>query len=213
MSERDLQLQAEDPTLSAAERLTKRVEELEDAISSKRIDLKQIPVAALQRKLFSEWQPEGDQLLLPSSVGPASLAAVPQARVSTTSFTHTSSGSYVAVPFDTEAYDLGAASEQFSVSNASRLTCMVPGLYSMGGIAQWAPNATGHRRLGILINGATFVTESFTHDPQAAVNSTDSVHSEHRLAAGDYIELRSLQNTGGNLATTGVHFWFSWRSN
>lgn len=82
VAERDLQIKAEDPTLTANERLARRVSELEEQLAG-RISLSKLPLSQIQDRLHQSWQPDGDTLLLPESVGESSLedgSVTPQKR-------------------------------------------------------------------------------------------------------------------------------------
>jgi hypothetical protein len=201
-SERDLQLQAEDPTLSAHQRLEQRVEELE---AGPRVGLKQLPMQALQERLLQNWQPEGDNLLLPQSVGPDALQAVPQARVYLTSATnHTSTGNWQKVPLDTSTFDLGADAAHFDNTN-DRLLIHRSGLYLVQGSIIFAANGTGIRSLQLAPNGSTPSTGTGTIDTDAiagsaAAGATLRGSTIWRFNAGDYVELYGFQSSGGNLA-------------
>jgi hypothetical protein len=138
----------------------------------------------------------------------------PHARVyNSVAISHTTSGSWQALTFDSERVDVGACHS--IVSNTSRLT--VPsgggGWYDIGGSIEWASNATGTRSIGIRLNGATFLAA-----PKVAALSTtlpQSVSTKYQLAAGDYVELMAVQDSGGalNVAASGDYspeFWFEW---
>ncbi len=224
MSERDLQLRAEDPTLSPQERLGKRVDDLEDAISSKRIDIKQLPVAALQRRLFNEWQPEGDRLLLPASVGPDSLAATPHARVAggSSAAQDTTSGVTLPVPFGVVTYDEGADADQFSFSSPTRLTCQRSGLYTMSAYIVWPAEGAGVGAPAGTI-WAQWINHSADNnlarkdaqrqDIAPGIQIIETVTTEYRMVKGEYIELHAFQNTGAGRRITTAQLMWSWISN
>jgi hypothetical protein len=120
---------------------------------------------------------------------------------------------YTAVTFDTEAYDTGACHS--TSSNTSRLT--VPsgggGLYEIWANIDFASNATGFRYAEFYLNGATVI--DVTAIP--AVNGTVTaweMNTKRLLSAGDYVELRVYQNSGGALNITGgqqyTKFGFDW---
>ena len=138
----------------------------------------------------------------------------PHARVyNSANISHTTSGAFQAVTFNSERYDVGACHS--TVSNTSRLT--VPsgegGKYLIGGCVQWFTNATGRRILKLRVNGTTDIAQV-----ELALVSSESggiVQTEYALAAGDYVELHAFQSSGGALnmlATPNLspEFWFRW---
>jgi len=118
---------------------------------------------------------------------------------------------YTALTFDTEIFDRGGCHS--TSSNTSRIT--VPtggdGLWFFGGLVAFDVNTTGHRELELRGNGTTSLKFSI------AAPSTDTgpyilVHSIESVVAGDYVELRGYQNSGGNLNALGggraqTSFW------
>jgi hypothetical protein len=100
--------------------------------------------------------------------------------------------------FNTESYDpLGMHD---LVTNTSRITIAVAGLYVVTGAAQFAGNATGFRQLGLIVNNfATFL--NFVNAPvNSAGASTKLVVTDTvKLNVGDYIELDAYQTSGGAL--------------
>lgn len=131
---------------------------------------------------------------------------VPQVRVWRSTSQLLATGTLTPITFDTEIYDYYPAgfTEQHSTSaNTERLTCRVPGLYSIGGSVTWDNNAVGQRQLNLRVNG----TDVFAVTLNAATGfQTDSINSHYRLAVGDYVELLAWQTSGGNLnaATSGA---------
>jgi hypothetical protein len=205
-SERDLQLQAEDPTLSSHQRLEQRVEELE---AGPRVGLKQLPISALQERLLQNWQPEGDNLLLPGSVGESTLAdravttrvhaAVPHALVTRTGvLQHTSTGNYQKITLDTIVIDEGADESNFDSINGV-LVCRVAGAYSLHGTVTYAINAVGSRHGAIAVNGTNTLLLSSHPTTAAAVGAVAVGSGIVRLDVDDQVELRGWQNSGGNL--------------
>lgn len=102
--------------------------------------------------------------------------------------------------FDTEALDTDAF-HSTSV-NTSRLTVPtgLDGKYRVWGKAEFGASATGHRAMDVRVNGATVHALAVA----AAGLSADGVPTLMgamvlALAAGDYVELRLFQNSGGAL--------------
>jgi hypothetical protein len=85
-------------------------------------------------------------------------------------------------------------------TNNSRLTVPtgMAGWYSISGNLAYASNATGLRQSAILLNGATYIVVNL----QPAINGAQTIVSlttEYYLNAGDYVELRAYQTSGGAL--------------
>lgn len=102
-----------------------------------------------------------------------------------------------ALALDSERWDTDAIHDL--VTNNSRLTCVIAGIYEINGLVEFANNATGYRFARVLLNGATvLITDGELN--LGASNDVWMVLAKHwRLAVGDYIELQALQNSGGSL--------------
>jgi hypothetical protein len=88
-----------------------------------------------------------------------------------------------------------------TVTNTSRITIQTPGRYLVSALTRYAVNASGGRILSLFVNGAA------NHDLTAvmASPSTDSFLSGVKsfvFVAGDYVEVRATQYTGGALNVT-----------
>lgn len=91
-----------------------------------------------------------------------------------------------------------------TVTNNSRLTTVIPGLYIVGWCIPFAPSATGIRTIELLVNGAVgggtegygFITMPNNGASSPTINTGSMLL---RLNAGDYLELRATQTSGGNL--------------
>lgn len=122
--------------------------------------------------------------------------------------------SYASVAFDTEAADTDTMHS--TSSNTSRITATTAGLYLVTGTVAFAANATGYRGARIAKNGSTDVTRTQSPATAAATAHWLNIAALVRLAAGDYVELQALQNSGGNLALTtgvgGTSFQAIWQS-
>jgi hypothetical protein len=112
------------------------------------------------------------------------------------------SGTPLALAFNTEFFDqaAGAASTQHdTVTNNSRLTCLYAGIYLVIGNASFAANATGYRQLLIRTNG-TISSGNVVSPVNSGTLTTDlSVSMIAALAVNDYVELVAAQNSGGAL--------------
>lgn len=128
------------------------------------------------------------------------LSAPPYAQLRQTGAQTIGSGAFVAITFDAEDFDnYGGHS---TVSNTSRYTCQLDGIYQLTGKIGWAANATGRRASRWQKNGADL------NGSQIAIIATSASDVGHpaatmfvSLVAGDYVELHGFQESGGNLAT------------
>lgn len=110
---------------------------------------------------------------------------------------HTNTGSFQAVNFDTEDYDTSPAGDFVDLSGDA-FTIPVTGYYDIRFQVRFDANGTGRRRANIN-NGATILSGA-----EAAANATvhPSVMASWRghLSKGDAITFEALQSSGGNLA-------------
>lgn len=128
---------------------------------------------------------------------------------------HTTSGTLQALTFDTETYDVGGM-HSTSV-NTSRITVPTDGAgtYDIGGSIQWATNATGYREIAIRVNGTTIISYSRVPNSGGVDGSRVAIHTQYRLAVGDFVELLANQNSGGalNVVAGSLHspvFYAKW---
>ena len=119
-------------------------------------------------------------------------------RAVTTTFIHMTSGSYLAVALESETFDTDSYHD--NLTNNSRLT--VPtglgGYYLIIANCSWAASGTGTRFAKIMKGGATNI--AYTGLPGSATDGMNlCVATVANLAAADYVELYSYQNSGGSL--------------
>ena len=90
-------------------------------------------------------------------------------------------------------------SNQWAVApNPTRLTCQFDGIYVITGHGNWAANAVGRRNLSIYPNGATHI--AITSNLSLTADSLfQSVATTYKLVVGNFVELNTWQNSGGNL--------------
>jgi len=102
------------------------------------------------------------------------------------------------VAYNLETFD--NANMHDAVTNTSRITIPTggAGLYEIVTTGIFAANATGVRRLDILLNGGTLIGRTGatgTSSGKAFMQTT----AIYRLNAGDYLETQVFQNSGGAL--------------
>ena len=98
--------------------------------------------------------------------------------------------------FDTEDYDNDTMHS--TVSNTSRITLTTGGRYLLMGKVQFASNATGTRRVRIVLNGITVLAEVQVPASNVGV-VTLPILTVDTFAAADYVELEVYQDSGGAL--------------
>lgn len=122
----------------------------------------------------------------------------PAVKASKTAAQSLTSGAQTIVAFPLEIFDTHGMHDL--VTNNSRLTCVVPGLYSFGSSVEFAVNATGLRVLEIIL----FVPGSSVQATQttvggAVLNQWVTVSGIVRLDVGNYLEAYATQFSGGAL--------------
>lgn len=88
----------------------------------------------------------------------------------------------------------------------SRLTINTPGLYDIRATATFASNATGLRRVRILLNGDTSTGKTIASDTRNAANGQSTRLGCGRLywlKKGDFVVMEVFQNSGGLLNLVG----------
>jgi hypothetical protein len=122
----------------------------------------------------------------------------PSARVyNNAAISHAISGTAQALTFNSERHD--NANLHDTVTNTSRLTAPVAGVYDISGHIDFAANATGARAAQIRVNGTTIIANKNEMARTDGNAHTISIQTQYKLAAGDYVELLSNQFSGGAL--------------
>ena len=151
------------------------------------------------------------------AVGPAQWGTIPQAKATFSSITPQSmpNGTATVVNLPTEDFDSASLHDG---ANPSRVTVPTAGVYAVTAGLTWAANGTASRQLQIRRT-----------TPVGGVPTTSTVHSQIissnggadfftiqtsstllKLAAGDYVELRGLQDTGNPLDLFGADLAVTW---
>lgn len=97
-----------------------------------------------------------------------------------------------------------------TASNTSRITIQTDGRYLFSGTVLFAANATGARSVGFLVNGTTAYIATSTTNIGGSLAMGVSGMRAIVLAAGDYVECRAYQSSGGNLDVTLTEFACFW---
>ncbi|MEU5945144.1 hypothetical protein ABZ793_06225 [Micromonospora sp. NPDC047465] len=112
-------------------------------------------------------------------------------------------GNFTPVTLDLEIEDTDPDGIGGHSGSSSRYTCRYPGVYLLGGGVGFAPNATGARGVGWLINGTVLDDVMLPAVTTASTASRIAARTTQvRLAEGDYVELGAFQNSGGSLNTS-----------
>lgn len=126
----------------------------------------------------------------------AKLASARQAKVRNSANQSLTNATFTALTFDTE--DLDTDAFHSTVSNTSRLTAPFAGKFLVYGAIGFASNTTGYRMLQILQDGATAL-QVVTAAPVNGADTYLTAFTVVALTAGQYVELRGLQTSGGAL--------------
>jgi len=104
---------------------------------------------------------------------------------------------WTALTFNAEVFDTDGMHSL--TTNTDRLTCILPGTYLVGGQAAFAVNAAGSRGIEIVLNGSTVIAE--VNDLPSGTGNwrMDIAPTLYQLAAGDTLQLRAFQTSGGDL--------------
>jgi hypothetical protein len=173
---------------------------------------------------FDQLQTNFERIAREYPLGIQHQSQVPHCRVREESAQDLASGSYVALTFTEEDFDLtpaGIANQHSTSADTSRLTCRVPGLYLITGSFMVSADAGGaHRLAHIRLNGGQHIgvggnVENGFH---ASASVRLNASALFRLVVDDYVELLAFQDSGVSLVTViGVepmypHFSFTWLS-
>ena len=107
-----------------------------------------------------------------------------------------------ALIFNSETFDTNGFHD--NTTNNTRITIPAgySGKYLIQGSTRYNPNVTGRREITITLNGGgSIATGEFT--PSASTFMSTPNFTIASLTAGDYVELKTYQDSGGNLATFG----------
>lgn len=127
---------------------------------------------------------------------------VPRARAKRSTVQSIPTATWTAIGFDTEDRDTDSMHD--TVTNNTRLTAKTPGLYLVRASVSFAPNAVGSRQIDITKTtvGGTVTTEAIqeaTSESTVGSYFDLTVTALVDLAAGDYVEAKAMQTSGGAL--------------
>jgi hypothetical protein len=115
-------------------------------------------------------------------------------------------GAFTALTLDTEVVDSDGGHS--TVTNTSRYTCQVGGLYFLTGNVVLPSGGVGTRGASFALNGATATgipgSEQLIAPSPAFATTIAPTPSYIRLTPGDYVQMCAFQNTAGALSTTTI---------
>jgi hypothetical protein len=139
------------------------------------------------------------------TIGPSKFATIPAVRAGNDADQSIANATGTTLTFDYNAYDTQGL-HSTSV-NSDLLTAPVSGVYSVAAYALWEANATGIRGLSIKKIGTTPASPVAATAAPAADGTTtaQTVSTQLRLAAGESVEARVQQTSGGPLKVLTVN--------
>jgi hypothetical protein len=108
--------------------------------------------------------------------------------------------------YDGEAYD--TADLHSTSTNTSRLTAPSAGIYRISAHQSWEGNVSGDRLLDLMLNGQS--TQARDTSPGTSSDTGQSVSTELKLAAGDFVQVIAIQDSGSPLSVHLQTFTMSW---
>jgi hypothetical protein len=104
-----------------------------------------------------------------------------------------------ALIFGGERYDTDVIHS--TTTNTSRLTCVRAGVHHLSAGMTYAGSAAGNLRIiAIRLNGVTTIAQ-FDGKPLGTATVALAVSADYKLALNDYVEVITLQDSGGNLTS------------
>ncbi len=110
-----------------------------------------------------------------------------------------SNASWVALSFDSNAYDYGPVHS--TTSNATRFTAPATGEYHLVGQVTFAADTTGQRGIRIIKNGTVAAAYTLVDATGGGHYTYLNASASVEMTAGDYVEVQVYQNRGSALST------------
>jgi hypothetical protein len=136
------------------------------------------------------------------AVGVSKLGTTPAARANTQTATLQAipDNTVTTVTLDKETFDTAGLHD--NVTNNSRLTAPVAGVYQITGNVRWDVNATGTRFVALVATVGVTTTRIasvwFPADP-LPWPTDESITDVYTLGAGDFVHMEAFQDSGGSL--------------
>lgn len=126
------------------------------------------------------------------------LGSIPACRVYKDTTTACGDAALVGLTFNQERYDTD--SMHSTSIDSGRITFNSAGVYHVGAHIEWAANSTGRRLIGLRLNGSTFICQASQNGvTTVAATTVQSIGTDYKFSASDYVEVMVLQNSGGSL--------------
>ena len=137
-----------------------------------------------------------------AAITPAKIGTIPQARLEFQTAQGIANNTSTNLCFDTAAYDndslWGGSSSCGPGSPSTKLFAPIAGVYAITTSVEWDTNSTGVRRVLILKNGIEIALSQVA----GAGFTGQSVSTQVKLGAGDFVQVSVYQNIGGGGALT-----------
>jgi hypothetical protein len=150
--------------------------------------------------------------VIDGSLGTSELSSeIPAARVTNSAEESTLHSIGESLLFDSVRYDTAG---MHATETSSRLTAPVKGIYAVSASVVWSSDPDGTRFVGLKKNGDTWIAMQ-TQPAVAGAPTDQEVSHQVLLQAGDYLEVRAHQSSGGPLAVikfnaTSPEFAMTW---
>lgn len=193
--------------MARLDELEERVADLERILDPKqgRVPLGSLPVKGLNERMKELMVPEGDQFMLPHSVGIDSLAEVPHARVYSTAAQAIPALTHTALTHNTVHFKSEGNSIQVDLANfPTRITFTEGGLYLVYASVIFDGTTNVLSKLTILYNAAGAYAAPNEYDSQemsaSAAGNVPGLQavSLHRVAPGEHVESYGLHGAAVN---------------
>jgi hypothetical protein len=167
------------------------------AASCKRLDVRSNSWDTVTNRIVTADSCAGS--LLETTVDSVDVRGLPSCKAFSSIHLSIANNTATTVLFDSEEWDTGAL-HSTSV-NTGRLTAPVAGIYSVATQILWDASTTGQRAVTIRANGSTVVAQEIIDS--GGTSPQQSVSGHAKLAAGEYVEVRVTQISGGALQILG----------
>ena len=166
---------------------------------------------ALEQKLKNQMVPEGDDFVLPQSVGTDSLKAVPHARMQQTGANQDIGvATHTRIQFNTLQFEsvpgmADLASDRITIPVSGIYLCSLSAIFT--GVAAGLQKATIGRHVGTSAGGFANITNEFASDEFSDAGGTSRVAvGFYRFLAGDFVEYYGYSTNGADINTFGQRF-------
>jgi hypothetical protein len=136
----------------------------------------------------------GNSEIVDGSIDSTELATVPSARVRRTATQSISSSTLTDISLTSETWDTA----NLHSTNSPSLVAPVTGIYLITAEVVFQGNSTGHRELELVRNNTLPIAVD-DRDAQASATDFLNVTTAYRMAAGDDVRMRVLQDSGSTL--------------